>query len=205
MKTIGARLVTALSGVALAGALAGVTPAAAATLAGVTLPDEATVGGKTLLLNGLGLREATFLKVDVYVAGLYLESRSADAAAILVSPGSKRLVMQFVRDVKRDELVKAWQHGFDANAGAALPAMKDRIDRFNGWMTDMKVGETMSYTWTGGDAVGGDVAGDGVAVEIKGRAVGTIEGEDFGRALLAIWLGDSPPNPELKAGLLGKH
>jgi len=204
MKTMNsATVVLALSGVALAGALfgglIGPTPTAAATLASVNVPDEATVDGKTLVLNGVGLREATFLKVDVYVAGLYLEAKSADPAAILGSTGSKRLFMQFVRDVKRDELVKAWQRGFEANAGAALPGLKERIDSFNGWMADMKVGDTMAFTWRGGGP-----AGESVAVEVKGQAAGTVEGKDFGRSLLAIWLGDSPPNPELKAGLLGK-
>ena len=211
-----ALLARALGTAFLAAALA--TAPLAATLAGVTLPDQVTVDGTTLALNGLGLREATFLKVDVYVAGLYLESRSGDAAAILASATAKRLAMQFVRDVKRDELVKAWQHGFEANAGSGMAALKERVDRFDGWMADMKVGDTMSFTWTGGDAAGGVGAAGGsggaggsgpvaakVAVEIKGQATGTIEGSDFGRALLAIWLGDSPPNPELKAGLLGKR
>ncbi len=32
---------------------------------------------------------------------------------------------------------------------------------------------------------------------------GTIEGDDFAKALLAIWLGGDPPNPEIKAGMLG--
>jgi hypothetical protein len=32
---------------------------------------------------------------------------------------------------------------------------------------------------------------------------GTLAGDDFSRALLSIWLGASPPNPELKSGLLG--
>lgn len=34
-------------------------PAAAGKLAGVTLADQVSVGDKTLVLNGLGLREAT--------------------------------------------------------------------------------------------------------------------------------------------------
>ena len=54
-------------------------PACAAELAGVVMPEQVTVDGKTLVLNGLGLREATFLRVDVYVAGLYLEEKSQDA------------------------------------------------------------------------------------------------------------------------------
>ena len=38
---------------------------------------------------------------------------------------------------------------------------------------------------------------------LNGSVKGIIKGDDFGLALLAIWLGTAPPNPEIKAGLLG--
>ncbi len=59
------------------------SPVRAATLSGVNMPDQKTVNGKTLVLNGLGMRTATFLKVKVYVIGLYLESKSSDDKAII--------------------------------------------------------------------------------------------------------------------------
>jgi len=37
---------------------------------------------------------------------------------------------------------------------------------------------------------------------VDGSIKGTIRGDDFGRTFLSIWLG-VPPNPEIKAGLLG--
>lgn len=40
-------------------------------------------------------------------------------------------------------------------------------------------------------------------VDVNRTVRGTIQGDDFARAFLSIWLGDQPPNPELKAGLLG--
>ncbi len=60
-------------------------PARAGELAGVTLPDQVTVEGRTLSLNGLGLRQATWLKVNVYVAALYLETKSSESEAIIAS------------------------------------------------------------------------------------------------------------------------
>jgi hypothetical protein len=51
--------------------------------AGVTLPDQAMVEARTLVLNGMGLRKATWLRVKVHVAGLYLEEMSLDAARSL--------------------------------------------------------------------------------------------------------------------------
>lgn len=178
-----------LVGVCVAG------PAAAGELAGVTLPDRITVDSKTLVLNGMGLREATWLKVDVYVAGLYLEAKSSDPEAILGSEQTKRLVMRFVRAVDRDALLKGWNEGFEKSAGPSAAALRDRIATFESWVTDMPKDEGMSLTY---------LPGTGVQVEIKGQARGTVPGADFARALFRIWLGPTPPNPGLKEGLLGK-
>ncbi len=85
MRTPGVGILS-LAALSLAG------PAVAGELAGVTLPDQVTVESRTLVLNGMGLREATFLKVDVYVAGLYLERKSSAADEIVSSDQAKRLV-----------------------------------------------------------------------------------------------------------------
>ena len=49
----------------------------------VSFPDQVQVDGTTLSLNGLGLRQATMLKVNVYIAALYVPKTSTDAGAIL--------------------------------------------------------------------------------------------------------------------------
>lgn len=162
---------------------------------GVSFPDSITVDGKTLVLNGLGTREATVFNVNVYVAGLYLEQKSSDATAILSSTGAKRLVLKFVRDVERDDIVEAWSDGFEKNAKGQVGALKSKIGKLNGWMADMAEGGILTFTY---------IPQKGVVVEINGKSKGTIDGDDFARALFSIWLGSSPPNSGLKSGLLGK-
>jgi hypothetical protein len=39
---------------------------------------------------------------------------------------------------------------------------------------------------------------------MKGQVKGVIEGDDFNRAMLRIWLGPKPPSGDLKNGMLGK-
>lgn len=160
---------------------------------GVTMPDTAEVGGKTLQLNGMGIREATVLNIDVYVAGLYLETKSQDANAILNSKENKRLVLKFVRDVDQSDVTKAWLDGFERNAPNQMAALKARIDTINSWMSAMKVGQSMAFTYSGGK----------VEVSVNGVSKGAIQGDDFARAFFSIWLG-KPPNRGLKKGLLGK-
>ncbi len=184
-------------GLAIAAAvMTGSGPAHAGKLAGVTLPDTVTVAGKPLILNGMGLREATFLKIDVYVAGLYLPRVSSDPAAILASDGAKQLVLRFVRDVDRDDIVEAWTNGFAGNASVPIAALRPQIARLNAWMPKFADGDTLVFRYA---------PGDGVTVEINGVRKGVIQGADFARSLFAIWLGPKPPTSDLKRGLLGNH
>ncbi|HOO76863.1 MAG TPA: chalcone isomerase family protein [bacterium] len=167
----------------------------AAELEGVTMPDRIVVDGKDLVLNGMGLREATFFKVDVYVAGLYLQERSSDPGRILDSGGIKRIVMHFVYSrVDREKLVEAWGEGLQENLGSDLERLRPALAQLDGWMETVEAGDTMVFT---------ALPGRGLEVEIKGRIKGIIADPDFARLFWAVWLGPEPPNPGLKRGLLG--
>ena len=166
----------------------------AKTCNGINFPDQLPVEGSDLSLNGLGLYQATFLKVKVYVAALYIGKTSADPGAILAAVGPSGLILQFVRDVGANDLRKGWDEGFAENSSAQRPALKERIAMLNGWMADMKSGQRLAFIHK---------PGAGVQVDVNGTVKGTIKGDDFAKALLAIWLGGDPPNAEIKAGLLG--
>ena len=168
-------------------------PAISATLAGVSLPDQATVGEKALVLNGLGLRTATMLKVKVYVIGLYLESKSNDARAIIDSRQNKRLEMHFVHNVTAKELQDGWKEGFEDNY-KDVDSIKSEIAKFNASMRDVKSGDSIVL----------DFSGDMVAVMINGSKIDSMKGNAFQQALLSIWLGQKPPNKGLKKGILGR-
>src|SRR5512135_2713996 len=161
---------------------------------GVNFPDQVQVDGSSLTLNGLGLRQATAFKVNVYVAALYVAKPSSDPNALLGSNATTELILQFVRNVGAEDLRKGWSEGFEKNAKDQLPALKERIAELNGWMTDVKSGERLTFIGK---------PGAGVQVEVKGVVKGTIRGDDFARGFLSIWLGANPPNPEIKVGLLG--
>jgi hypothetical protein len=161
---------------------------------GVSFPDQAQVDGSSLTLNGLGLRQATMLKVNVYVAALYVAKTSSDAGALLGSNTPSELILQFVRDVGADDVRKGWSEGFEKNAKDQLPALKERIATLNGWMTDVKKGERLTFVRK---------PGVGLQVDVNGAVKGVVKGDDFSKAFLSIWLGAEPPNPEIKAGMLG--
>ncbi len=143
---------------------------------GVSFPDQAQFAGNNLTLNGLGVRKATFLKVNVYVAALYVVKKSSDPGALLGSNAPNELILHFVRDVGAKDITGAWDEGFSNNAKAQLPASKDRIAMLNGWMSDMKTGQRITFSFQ---------PGVGTKVEVNGMVKGTIKGDDFAKALLS--------------------
>ena len=173
--------------------VAAVGSAAAGTKAGVTMPDTIEVDGKNLVLNGMGLRAATFLKVHVYVAGLYLETPSSDPDTIIRSEQEKRIVLHFVRNVGRNDIVKAWNEGFQRNATVDMSTIQPEIQQLGGWMGDFARGDTLTFTY---------VPGRGVEVDVNGARKGVLPGDAFASSLFAIWLGHKPPTNDVKAGLL---
>jgi len=168
------------------------TPASAKTCEDVTMADTVTVAGKKLVLNGMGVREATFLNVNVYVAGIYVAKKTSNGSTIMDDDGPRRLVLHFVRDVDKADIVEAFGEGFShsGKSGALMPKIQELL----GMMRDAKDGVVWTFTY--------DPA-SGVEVKLGGSVKGTIEGADFFKAFLNIWLGPKPPNSGLKKGLLG--
>ena len=163
---------------------------------GVQFPEQLHVIGNDLSLNGLGMRKATFLKVNVYVGALYVPHPQTDPLPLLNDPNMPyQLILHFVRNVGVGDLRGAWTEGFEKAAKDQMPTLAARVETLNGWMSNMETGQRLTFTRM--------PAGAGIQVDVNGTQKGVIPGNDFGRALLSIWLGPNPPNPELKSGLLG--
>jgi hypothetical protein len=163
----------------------------AAALAGVTLPDTLKSGETTLKLNGLGLRKKAMFKV--YVGGLYLESPSKDAGAILATDQAKAIRMHFLRDLTKAQLVEAFQEGFDANAKDKT-GQKAAFDKMLALVPDVKEGDTLMFTY---------LPGKGTTLQVGNKELGVFVGKGFGDAVFSIFLGPKPPSEDLKKGMLG--
>ena len=167
------------------------TGALARELEGATLADTLKAGEKTLKLNGLGLRKKAMFKV--YVGGLYLESPSKDAGAILASDQAKAIRLHFLRDLKKGQLVEAFQEGFDANAKDKA-AQKAAFDKMLALVPDVKEGSTLTFTY---------LPGKGTTLQVADKELGAFEGKGFADAVFSIWLGSKPPSEDLRKGMLG--
>lgn len=157
------------------------------------MPDQVNVDGNKLVLNGMGVREATVFNVNVYVAGLYLQKRSNDGPKIAAAEEPKQMLLAFVRAVSKSDMAEAIQKGFQRAAGGGYEKLKARVERFTAALPEFKVGDRLTLTYR-----------PGVGLDLNaGSARARIEGADFARTLFMIWLGSNPPNAGLKRGLLG--
>ena len=168
----------------------------AAEVAGVRIDDKAQVGTSEVVLNGAGLR--TRLYFQVYAIGLYLPQKGSTSAAILAQPGPKRVAIHMLRDVGADTFTEALADGIRANhSEAEARALEPRIKELAALMAEIKEakkGMAITLDWTGA----------GTQLLVQGKPAGRpIEGEDFYRALLQIWLGEKPVQDDLKKALLG--
>ena len=167
------------------------TAALAGELAGATLPDTLKSGEMTLKLNGLGLRKKSVFKV--YVGGLYLESPSKDAGAILATDQAKAIRMHFLRDLTKAQLVEAFKEGFEANAKDKT-GQKAAFDKMLALVSDVKEGDTLAFTY---------LPGKGTTLQAGNKELGVFAGKSFSDAIFSIFLGPKPPSEDLKKGMLG--
>ncbi|HUR79852.1 MAG TPA: chalcone isomerase family protein [Thermoanaerobaculia bacterium] len=173
--------------------LALAVPAVAANVAGVNLEDKITVGTQTLMLNGAGLRKKFVIKV--YAGGLYLPSKQGNAATIIATDQSRRMVMHFLYSVTKAQMAEAWNEGLTDNTPKASPEVKTAFKTLESWMEDVPKGNRIVLTY---------VPGTGTTVEVNGKTKGTLGGKAVSDAILNTWLGPDPaPGADFKKAVLG--
>jgi chalcone isomerase-like protein len=169
-------------------------PVQAADVAGVLFEERVRVADAELALSGAGVRQRFFF--DVYAMALYVRDPKADRVS---QGGAKRVALRMLRDVDAATFSQALVDGMRPNHdAAAMQALEPRIGRLSAIMAEMKEakkGMAIALDW---------LPGAGTQVTIEGKPAGKpIEGEDFYRALLRIWLGEKPVQEDLKKSLLG--
>jgi len=170
----------------------------AAEVAGVKIEDRTRVANADLVLNGAGLRKRAFFQV--YAIGLYLAEKKPAAADAIALAGPKRVAIHMLRDVDAEQFTEALTDGMRANHDeAAMKALEPRVAQLSAIMAELKEakkGMVILLDWQ---------PGSGTVLNADGKPRGRqIEGEDFFRALLQIWLGEKPVQDDLKRALLGQ-
>ena len=172
------------------------TPVAAKEIEGVVIPDTlaAANSDSSLVLNGAGIREKFFL--DIYIGALYLPARTPDASAILSDTGPASILMHILYgEVSKQKITAGWTDGLEANlSDQEMQALKPQLEKFNSLFQDLHKGDQIRIDY---------IPGTGTEVRINKELRGAVEGNDFYRSLLKIWIGSHPVTKSLKREMLG--
>lgn len=170
-------------------------PSSAMDLAGVRLDDSVTVGGHEIVLNGAGVRTALLL-VRIYVGSLYVPRKARDFASV-ASQSPCRIQLNMLRDLSNDLIVDALADGLrGGNDEATAVAVKSEQDQFMAVIKmagDVKAGDVVAFDFVDGET----------RISLNGVIKGAVGGEAFGRALMAVWLGDRIKSDSLKRAMFG--
>ena len=173
--------------------------ASAAEVEGIKLPEriQIAVDGSELVLNGAGVR-VRLIFFKVYVAALYLSVKTDDGESILRDSRPSRLFMQMLRNLTVEELASSINEALreTLTPEERLP-LEPRLKQFNAvfdTLPEVKEGMQLSIDY---------LPQLGTVIRVNGEEKGRIPGADFNQALLRIWIGDRPRDPELKKALLG--
>ena len=157
------------------------------------LPDTWVVKGQTLVLNGAGIREYSFLRIPVYAAALYLPARQQNEALILKNTAPRVVHMKMLRDATREDSVKAWDVYLAANCKSPCVMNNESRQKFLKLIPDTRAGDTQTFVFRE----------SGVEIFRNGKGLGAIADAAFTVVVLASWIGDAPTTEELKRRLLG--
>ena len=165
------------------------------TVGSTKIPESVTFGDQTVDLNGAGMRKKLFIKV--YVGALYTAEPSTKPDQLIASNGNKSMRMHIVhKKISAKKIRDAWTQGLRTNLTAdKFATVKARLERFNSLFPDLQKGDIIEMNFQ---------PGKGTEVVIDGSPRGSVEGDDFFSALMLVWIGDKPADPDLKQGILGR-
>ncbi|MCA9402821.1 MAG: chalcone isomerase family protein [Candidatus Omnitrophica bacterium] len=150
-------------------------------------PGEIVVAGMPMRLEGTGVKSVAFIKA--FEAAFYREE-----GAELVSGGKKLTVNYFVK-ISAEKLTRFTLNTMRKNiTPEAMSAMSAELDRMRDLFVDLEPGDNFALVY---------VPGQGTQFIHNGRLRGVVAGEDFARALYAVWIGPKPFDEQLKRAILG--
>ncbi|MBT3221292.1 MAG: chalcone isomerase family protein [Proteobacteria bacterium] len=161
---------------------------------GVQLPDSLTFGDQTLILNGAGVR--TKWMFSIYVGGLYLEQKSANATQIVDAdePMAIRMNMVYSR-LTGDQMISAIMDGLDLATNGNTTQFDDELDLLTTSLERVGKNDVVDIFY---------LPGKGLGINLNGTFKGEVSNFEFKKAVFAIWLGNKPVHAKLKSQMLGR-
>lgn len=160
---------------------------------GVKIADDLKFSDHSLKLNGAGVRTKFFL--DLYVAGLYLDTQYDSAKAIIDANDEMNIRINIISDkITPDRFADATMDGFaHSTHGNVAPIRKEIETMIAVFRNELQLNDVFDLYYQ-----------PDVGVEIFRNNVlqATVKGLEFKQALFGIWLSDESVQNSLKKSML---
>ena len=158
----------------------------------VTLPNTVTLSGESMDLNGAGMREKLWM--DLYAGGLYVQTKSSDANAVINADAPMAMKLHIISGmVSQSKMVGAVTDGFE-NSTTGKATTTERAAFTACFNDEITKGDIFDIVYANGSTI----------VYKNGKKKGSVAGLEFKKALFGIWLSSKPADKDLKKGMLGK-
>jgi hypothetical protein len=158
----------------------------------LSFPDEVRAGESVLSLRGQGVLRVGFA-FRVYQAAFYLGEEHATEEVLADVP--MRLDVNYYRSISREQLISVADDILrEIAAPEELAPIQARLDQINGWYRSVGPGDVYSLVY---------LPGRGLELLFNETPLGVIEGHDFARLYLAIWLSEHSQSRGINRRLLG--
>jgi hypothetical protein len=178
--------------------LTATAPAPAAEIHGVMLTERIQLAANQaeLVLNGAGIRVFGFMKI--YLAALYLPAKMDNSETILRADQPSRLMLRMLRDISAEQLKSSVRKALHSTLTPEQRApLQPRLDQLYAMFDSLKELPRDSQI------VIDYLPQIGTVVRVNGEEKGRFPGADFNHALLRIWIGERPRDPQLREAMLG--
>ena len=154
--------------------------------------DHFKVNEVELVLMGAALQR--FMVFKQVAVGLYLEK--AIEKEELTNDIPWRVEIAYLQDVSKKEMIKSSDKGFADNLDKdKIRSLMEEFETLNSWYQDVEAGDRYAFTYQ---------PGIGTQVDLNDVQLGVIEGADFARGFIAMYVGVKPLDNRSKRKLLGR-
>lgn len=139
-------------------------------------PKTSSINGKDFPLQGVGLFR--YLGFRIYSLSLYANQKTD-----LLSLIPKKIVIRYFRDFTVQDLIKSGEDEIKEQNLIKLDKIESQLEKLRSLYKPVKENDEYAIEYT---------PKIGLTFYLNNQLQGTIEGDDFAKAYLGIWLSDDP-------------
>jgi hypothetical protein len=160
----------------------------------IKFPSVYEENGIQLPLRASVLKRVLFVRA--IAAGIYFAEGDGTSNDDFLKDVPKRIEAVFFMHISHKDFAgyargKIW----DNVSRKEFAKLEDRLKTMADYLVEIKPGDKYNLTY---------IPGSGTRFEYNGKLMGTIEGEDFARAIFSVWVGRSPMDKILRHQILDK-